>query len=109
MQMIQISWTVAATASTTALVTALSFGYVSRLGAAQDQGAPAPNRESALRMMLEQRQGVLSGPDFGFRIDPKAQARGGSPVGQLVVRVNGQWVEAQLAVGYKVLTQRLGE
>ena len=34
--------------------------------------------------------GVLSGPDVGFRIDSYDR---GKPVGTLVVRVNGRWVE----------------
>lgn len=40
---------------------------------------------------------VLSGPDFGFRVEGN---RGGTPVGALVVKMNGQWVEAEIgAVG----------
>jgi hypothetical protein len=39
---------------------------------------------------------VLSGADIGFRIEGK---QGEHPVGQLVVRINGQWVEATLGVG----------
>jgi hypothetical protein len=37
---------------------------------------------------------VLAGGDFGFRIEGD---RGGTPVGELVVKVNGQWVVAELA------------
>ena len=33
---------------------------------------------------------VLSGPDLGFRIDGYERGR---PIGTLVVRVNGRWVE----------------
>ena len=36
---------------------------------------------------------VVSGPDFGIRIDGE---RNGKPVGLLVVRVDGKWLEAQL-------------
>jgi hypothetical protein len=36
---------------------------------------------------------VLSGSDVGFRISAR---KGDTPVGTLVVRVNGQWVEAQV-------------
>ena len=40
---------------------------------------------------------VVSGADLGFRIEGN---RGGTPVGSLVVRMNGQWVEAQVgAIG----------
>jgi hypothetical protein len=33
---------------------------------------------------------VLSGPDFGFRIESYER---GKPIGTLVVRLNGRWVE----------------
>lgn len=37
---------------------------------------------------------VLSGADVGFRVEGN---RGGMPVGTLVVKVNGQWVEAEVS------------
>jgi len=40
---------------------------------------------------------VISGGDLGFRVE--GQARDGTPTGKLVVRINGQWVEAGFAVG----------
>jgi hypothetical protein len=36
---------------------------------------------------------VLSGPDIGFRIDGVNPA--GEPVGALVVRIDGKWIEAR--------------
>ena len=36
---------------------------------------------------------VVSGADFGFRIEGN---RGGTPVGTLVVKMNGQWGEAEI-------------
>jgi hypothetical protein len=36
---------------------------------------------------------VISGADFGFRVEGN---RAGTPVGTLVVKMNGQWVEAEL-------------
>ena len=36
---------------------------------------------------------ILSGADFGFRVEGN---RAGTPVGTLVVRMNGQWVEAEI-------------
>jgi hypothetical protein len=39
---------------------------------------------------------VLSGSDIGFRVESR---RGSTPIGRLVVRVDGQWVEAQFAGG----------
>jgi hypothetical protein len=37
---------------------------------------------------------VLTGGDIGFRVEG---IRGNTPVGTLVVRVNGEWVEADTA------------
>jgi hypothetical protein len=39
---------------------------------------------------------VLAGSDIGFRVESR---RGNTPIGKLVVRVDGQWVEAQFAGG----------
>jgi len=36
---------------------------------------------------------VVSGPDLGFRV---VGNRGGTPVGTLVIKMNGQWVEVEL-------------
>ena len=36
---------------------------------------------------------VVSGADLGFRVTAR---KGTTPVGSIVVKVNGQWVEAQL-------------
>lgn len=36
---------------------------------------------------------VLAGPDVGFRVDG---LNGATPIGRLVVRVKGKWVEAQI-------------
>jgi hypothetical protein len=46
---------------------------------------------------------ILSGNDIGFRVDGY---RGRNPVGTLVVRVNGQWVEVDFSTGIKRLTAR---
>ena len=45
---------------------------------------------------------VVSGADFGFRVEGR---KGDTRVGSLVVRVNGQWVEAQFASGAKLITR----
>jgi hypothetical protein len=39
---------------------------------------------------------VLSGGDIGFRVEGD---RGGTPVGTLVVKINGQWVPADFTNG----------
>jgi hypothetical protein len=44
---------------------------------------------------------VLSGPDIGFRVEAQ---KGKSVVGRIVVRVNGQWLDADPDFGPKVLT-----
>jgi len=36
---------------------------------------------------------VLSGADFGFRVEGN---RAGTPIGTLVIKMNGQWVEAEI-------------
>ena len=42
---------------------------------------------------------IVSGPDFGFRIEADLR---GTPVGKLVVRVDGRWIEAQVAAEPRV-------
>lgn len=54
-------------------------------GAVVAQGLGTPGQSNEPR--------VLSGPDIGFRVE--RVARDGTPVGSLVVRVDGNWVEAQ--------------
>lgn len=39
---------------------------------------------------------MISGGDIGFRVEKMER---GTPVGRLMVRVNGQWVEASFAAG----------
>jgi hypothetical protein len=45
---------------------------------------------------------IISGSDLGFRLDGKGNAHAGT----LVIRVNGQWVEAEFAMGVKHITGR---
>lgn len=45
---------------------------------------------------------VLSGADIGFRVEGR---KGNTPVGTLVVRANGQWVEVQFSTGAKLITK----
>jgi hypothetical protein len=45
---------------------------------------------------------VLAGPDVGFRVEG---LRGATPVGRIVVRVNDNWVEAELVAGAKLVTR----
>lgn len=46
---------------------------------------------------------VISGNDIGFRIEG---TRGDRPVGTLVIRVNGQWVEPDFGSGVQRLTAK---
>jgi hypothetical protein len=61
---------------------------------AQAPAVPAPSSQPPT---------VISGNDLGFRVDSR---KGKTPVGTLVVRVDGQWVEVEFAVGMKRLTAR---
>lgn len=45
---------------------------------------------------------VLTGPDVGFRMVAR---KGATPVGQLVVRVDGEWQEVEFSYGVKLLTK----
>jgi len=46
---------------------------------------------------------IVSGNDLGFRIDGR---KNGKPTGALVVRINGQWIETEAAVGFQRLTAK---
>ena len=46
---------------------------------------------------------VLSGADIGFRMTAR---KGNTPVGQLLVRVDGEWREVEFSYGLKPLTSR---
>ena len=46
---------------------------------------------------------ILSGPDIGFRVQSR---NGETPVGTLVVRVDGKWVAPQFTMGVKLLTTK---
>ena len=56
--------------------------------------APAPDGKTPT---------VIAGNDVGFRVD---RYNGSTPVGTLVVKVNGQWVEADFSVVIKRLSNR---
>lgn len=61
---------------------------------AQAPVAPAPSSQPPT---------IISGNDIGFRVDSR---KGKTPVGTLVVRVDGQWVEVDFAAAMKRLTAR---
>jgi hypothetical protein len=45
---------------------------------------------------------ILSGSDIGFRVEGN---KAGKPVGTLVVRIDGQWVEATFSPGIQPLVR----
>ncbi|MGQ0735746.1 MAG: hypothetical protein ACT4QD_19090 [Acidobacteriota bacterium] len=45
---------------------------------------------------------ILTGDDLGFRMTAR---KGESPVGQLVVRVDGQWKEVEFSYGVKLVAK----
>jgi len=47
---------------------------------------------------------VISGADFGFRVD--SYSPDGTPVGHVVVRQNGEWVEVRVPVNARRLTTK---
>ena len=46
---------------------------------------------------------VISGDDLGFRIEG---TKGDTPVGTLVIRINGEWVEPDFGSGVQRLTSK---
>ena len=67
---------------------ALSLGIVGVLTAAAQIPAPTINPQT----FLLDSPTILSGDDVGFRLE---RVRDGVPVGRVVVRVDGRWVEPQ--------------
>ena len=66
--------------------------------------APLPPREPRLPGSVSPAAAeVISGSDLGFRIDSR---KGDTPVGRLVIRINGQWVEVEESVRLKRLTAK---
>ena len=78
-----------------ALILVITFA-AGRLTHAQARGTP--QIQSVPRPAT-----VLTGNDIGFRVD---RQKGDTPVGEFVVRINGQWVEPEFSVGVKRLTSR---
>ena len=84
----------------------LSIAAVGVLARAQARATPPPVRQlPPLEMPAPQLQApsVIAGNDLGFRVESHT---GNVPVGSLVIRINGQWVEAQFSVGVKKITTR---
>ena len=54
------------------------------------------NPRTAPPLQVQPPPQIISGADFGFRVD--STAPDGTPSGKIVVRQNGQWVEVRLTV-----------
>ncbi len=72
-------------------------------GRAQTQVPPREPRLPPAVLPAPKAPTVFSGADVGFRVE---SWQGNTPVGALVVRVDGQWVEVQRSLGVKKLTTR---
>ena len=55
-----------------------------------------PPSETGLQPMDLVAPTVISGSDLGFRIESN---KDNVPVGRLVIRINGRWVDAQVGTG----------
>ena len=81
----------------------LSMSAVGSVGYSQAQ-VPLPPRQPRFPPSAQAPEAtILSGNDVGFRIDGW---KGDAPIGTLLVRVNGQWLEAQQSMQLKRLTSR---
>ena len=79
------------------IVSILLAGLLGHAQAAQvPQTAPAPRTPAPSPT-------VVFGNDVGFRVD---QWQGNTPLGTLVIKVNGQWVPVKESMGLHRLTSR---
>jgi hypothetical protein len=77
------------------LIWVLSLVAVARLAVAQGGQVGQinwPKKEVPLNHVPVEQPVVLSGNDIGFRVDRQGP---NGPIGRLVVRINGEWVEPQ--------------
>jgi hypothetical protein len=73
------------------LVLGLTLAGVSALAYAQAAVRPQPVEPK-----------IMAGEDLGFRMTAR---KGETPVGQLVIRVDGEWREVEFSYGMKLLTK----
>jgi hypothetical protein len=64
---------------------------------------PTPQLELRVQGGPTQPPTIITGTDLGFRIDGR---RGNTPIGRIVIRVNGEWVEVEDPMAVKRLTAR---
>jgi hypothetical protein len=86
--------------SIAALTLAVTFGAA---GSVYGQVAPGPQFPS---QQPDPNAQVISGNDVGFRVDRQRTQDFGRLVGTWVVRVNGQWVEPEIALRTRPLSTR---
>jgi hypothetical protein len=80
--------------SNRARVAFAALWIASLLGVARLSTAQAPERAPSLPR-------ILTGADLGFRLERYDR---GTPVGRLMVRVDGRWVEADFSMNMQRLT-----
>jgi hypothetical protein len=79
-----------------ALAWALSLVAVGVIASALTSAQAGPPRSLGLAATeITEGTTIVSGSDIGFRIE---RTQGGVPMGTLVVRIDGRWVEAGTAV-----------
>ena len=83
---------ISATVFVCALIAALTVGYARGVAAGQNIAPQPPTFKPPFEPAPLV---VLSGSDIGFQMDRNTIS--GVATGRLVVRVNGQWIEAKLS------------
>ena len=87
------------------VVMGVSVMAVAVLAHAQTRATPVPAPRQLPPVATPapelQAPAVIAGNDIGFRVESH---KGNTPVGRLVVRINGQWVEAQFSMVAKRVT-----
>ncbi len=65
------------------------------LTSAQSSRPSSPQSQLPPQLMMLEGTKILSGNDIGFRVE---RTEDGFPIGRLVVRIDGRWVEAEPSV-----------
>jgi hypothetical protein len=76
-----------------ALVWMLSLVAVGAVSSSVHAQRPASPPSRLPLGLLTEAPTVISGNDVGFRVE---RTRDGIPIGRIVVRVNGSWIDAEL-------------
>ena len=82
------------------IVLALLIAAVSSLATWQWAAAQSAQRPTLDEQLMQQQSRIRTGADIGFRVDSVERNKA---MGRLVVRVNGQWVDAEHSVRFTPL------